>query len=171
MRSLKICAFSLVLALVFVSGGYAQTLEGKKVGYLDISRVFDQYEKTKDFDKVLEGKHKEYESERNKKLEKIREAQNKLALLKDTEKSKLQGDIEQQRAELLEFDRQQQMDLRKQRDEIIREILLEAEKVVKDYAEKNGYVMIFNDRVLIYSDKGFDVTEEILKILNAGYKK
>jgi outer membrane protein len=160
-----------VLALVLVSGSYAQTFEGKKVGYLDISRVFDQYEKTKDFDKVLEGKHKEYESERNKKLEKIREAQNKLALLKDTEKGKLQSDIEQQRADLLEFDRQQQMDLRKQRDEIIREILQEAEKIVKDYAEKNGYVMIFNDRVLIFSDKGFDVTEEILKILNAGYKK
>lgn len=171
MRSLKVCVFVIVLLLAFVSGSRAQTLDGKKIGYLDISRVFDQYEKTKDYDKVLEGKHKEYESERNKKLEKIREAQNKLGLLKDSEKGKLQSDIEQQRSELLEFDQQQQMDLRKHRDEVIREILQEAEKVVKDYAEKNGYALILNDRVLIYNDKSFDITDAILKILNAGYKK
>jgi len=32
---------------------------------------------------------------------------------------------------------------------------------------KNGYAVILNDRVLIYGAPSYDVTEEILKVLNA----
>ena len=71
------------------------------------------------------------------------------------------------KADLLEFDRLKKTDLTKERNEKIREILLEIEKIVSDFAEKNGYSVILNDRVLIYGAPGYDVTEEILKVLNA----
>ncbi len=148
-------------------------MEGK-VAYVDLSRLFDEYTKTKEYDKVLEEKHSKYQEARDAKLQKIKDAQAKLALLKEDEKAKLQDQMEKDRQALLEFDNQQQTELRKQRDEKIREILQEIEKVVKDFAEKEKYTMILNDRVLIYGNSDMNQTEKILKVLNdstSGNKK
>ncbi len=142
-----------------------------KIGYVDLGRIFDEYNRTKDYDAVLEEKHNKYTQERDSRLQKIKDAQSKLSLLKETEKAKLQEDMEKQRQELMEYDRQQQTELRKQRDEKIREILLEIEKVTKDFAEKEKYTFILNDRVLLYSSPDLNLTEKILKILNDSYKK
>ncbi len=171
MKSLKVLSMVFVFAFFTTASVFAQSLDGKKVGYVDLSRIFDEYGKTKEYDAVLEKKHTEYEDARNKKLDKIREAQGKLALLKEDEKAKLQESIDKDKADLLEFDRQQQTDLKKQRDEKIREILLEIEKIVHDFAEKDKFALILNDRVLIYGDKTMDLTEKVLKLLNDSYKK
>ena len=170
MKSLKMILRVGVFILALTVGGYAQGAELKKVGYVDLSRIFDDYIKTKEYDGVLEKKHSEYETVRNKRLDKIREAQGKLALLKETERTKLQQDMEKDRNDLLEFDRQQQTELKKERDEKIREILLEIEKVVHDFAEKEQFSLILNDRVLIYGGKEMDVTDKVLKLLNESYK-
>ena len=173
MKSLKVGLLTAVLALSLgVSGAHAQAAGGaKKFGVMDLSKVFDNYQRTKDYDAVLEGKTKDYEKARNEKIDKIKELQNKVALLKDDEKEKVQKDLETMRNELQAFDQAQQTELRKQRDEKIREILLEIEKVTSDYAKKEKYDMIFNDRVLVFGGEGLDVSAQVLEILNAGYKK
>ena len=169
MKSIKV--FWVLFMAVLLAGltAQAQGVEGK-IGYVDLSRLFDGYSKTKDYDVVLEQQYNQYQQEREKRLAKIKDEQGKLALLKDEEKTKLEGEMEKERTDLIEFDRQQQTDLRKQQDEKRREILLEVEKVVKDYAEKEKFSLILNDRVLIYGGQEMDVTDPILKTLNAGYK-
>ena len=170
MKSLKVLSIVTMFVLSLSMGTvHAQSLDGKKVGYVDLSRIFDEYAKTKEYDAVLEKKHGEYEDTRSKKMDKIREAQGKLALLKEVEKAKLQESIEKDKADMLEFDRQQQTELKKQRDEKIREILLEIEKVVHDFAEKEKFALILNDRVLIYGEKTMDLTGKVLKLLNDSY--
>ncbi len=143
----------------------------KKIAIMDLSKVFDSFQKTKEYDTVLEGKTKEYETERNAKIDKIKELQNKLALLKDDEKEKVNKELETMKADLIAFDQAKRTDLTKQRDEKIREILLEIEKVVSDYAKQEKYDLILNDRVLIYGDDGLDISTKILKLLNAEYNK
>ena len=142
-----------------------------KLGYMDLSKVFDNYAKTKEYDAMLEGKHSEYEKQRNEKIEKLKEAQNKLSILKEDEKAKVQAEIEQMRTDLMSFDQSAQTDLTKQRDEKIREILLEIEKTVSDYAKKENFDAILNDRVLIYGNQAMDVSEQILTTLNQNYNK
>lgn len=173
MKSLKVGLLTAVLVVgLGISGAHAQAAGGpKKFGVMDLSKVFDNYQRTKDYDAVLEGKTKDYEKARNEKIDKIKELQNKIALLKDDEKEKVQKDLEAMRNELASFDQAQQTELRKQRDEKIREILLEIEKVTSDYAKKEKYDMIFNDRVLVYGADGMDVSAQVLEILNSGYKK
>lgn len=173
MKNLKVGLLTAILALTFcVSGAHAQAAGGaKKFGVMDLSKVFDNYQRTKDYDTVLEGKTKDYEKARNEKIDAIKELQNKLALLKDNEKEKVQKDLETMRTDLATYDQAQQTELRKQRDEKIREILLEIEKVTSDYAKKEKYDMIFNDRVLVYGSEGMDVSAQVLEILNTGYKK
>ena len=168
MKVIKLFSIFALAGLIFASVASAAS---DKIGYVDLSRLFDQYEKTKEYDAVLEIQHKEYESERNSRVEQLKTTQNKLSLMKESEKEKLQNELDKMRAELLEFDRQQQTELRKKRDEKIREILLEIEDIVKKYAKKNKYDVILNDRVLIYGQENLDITEKILSNLNSGFSK
>ena len=171
MKSTKIVASLFVGLFFLVSSAGAQQADAKKIAFMDLSKVFDNYEKTKESDKVLETEHAAYEKERNEKIEKLQEAQGKLALLKADEKTKAEADVEKMKQDLIAFDNAKRTDLTKKRDEKIREILLEIEKVTSDFAKKEKYDLILNDRVLVYGADGMDVTEQVLTILNQGYKK
>jgi outer membrane protein len=169
MKLSKIILMSLVAIALVAPASFAE--EKAKIGYVDLSRLFDEYHKTKEYDKVLEEKSKAFEKERNDKIEKIKEAQGKLALLADDKKKQMEQDVEKMKAELLEFDRQKKTDLTKERNEKIRDILLEIEKIVSDFAKKEGYSVILNDRVLIYGETGLNLTEQVLKSLNDSQAK
>ncbi len=164
MKNLRIISILVLMTLFCVSG--VQAKDADKIGYVDLSRLFDEYYKTKEYDKVLEAKHKEFEKERNVKIEQVRESQGKLGVLTDEKKQELEEEIEKMKANLLEYDRQNKTDLTKERNEKIREILLEIEKIVSDYAAKKEFTLILNDRVLIYGDQTINLTESILSILN-----
>lgn len=170
MKTFKIILVALFVFGMAVPSVWAANKDGK-IAYVDLSRLFDEYHKTKEYDKLLEAKHKQYEAESNTRVEKIREQQAKLDLLKEDKKANLQKQIETMKSDLMAYDQQQKTDLTKERNEKIREILLEIEKIVSGYAEKNGYSLILNDRVLIYGDPAEDVTESILGEMNAAAAK
>ena len=164
MKVLKAFMVVVFLLSMMATGSYAA--DGGKIGYVDLSRLFDEYHKTKEYDKVLEVKHEELERIGKEKVEKIKESESRLALLKEDQRVSLEGSIDVLKGEAQEFVRQEQTNLAKDRNEKIREILLEIEKVVSDFAVKEGYEVILNDRVLIYGDPARDLTEDILIILN-----
>jgi Skp family chaperone for outer membrane proteins len=138
---------------------------------VDLSRLFDEYQKTKDYDQQLSAKQKVKEEERNKKITEIKDLQAKLALLNDKEKEKVQAQLDAKVKSLQEFDQEATADLRKQRDDLVREILKDIEKTVREYALKEKYTLIFNDRILLYGDEGFDITQPLIKILNGNKSK
>jgi len=156
-------------ALIFTFPAGAQ--EVKKIGTLDLSKTFDNYEKTKASDSELQGLSQAYQEERDDRLEKMKEAQGKIALLKDEEKAKLESELNTMKEDLKSFIDSKEIDLRRIQDEKIREILLDIEKVVSDFSKKEGYTLILNNRVLIYEDQTLDVTDTIIKILNESYSK
>jgi outer membrane protein len=57
-------------------------------------------------------------------------------------------------------------------EEYTRKILEGMEKIIQEFGRKNGYTFIFvkNEGMLFVDDKT-DVTEEVLKLLNASRKK
>lgn len=162
----KLISALIVGSLVLSGSFYTAAQEGPKMAFVNLSRVFDEYNKTAQFDKILEDKSLTYQKERNAKLEKIQEAERRMNLLKEEERQKLAVQIQKDKDDLMEFDRQKQTDLRKERDDKIRDILLEIEEVIKVFAEKEKYDFIFNDRVLIYGLKTLDLTETIIGTLN-----
>ena len=164
MKILKMFMMAAVAVAIVIAG--TTSAQAGKIGYVDLSRLFDEYHKTKEYDKVLEAKHSELEKIGLEKVEKIKESESKLALLKEDQKKTLEAEIETMKTEAQGFVSQEQSNLTKDRNEKIREILLEIEKVVSDYAEKEQYDIILNDRVLIYGNTAQDVTEQILAILN-----
>jgi outer membrane protein len=142
-----------------------------KLAYVDLSRTFSEYGKTKDYDKILGDKQTAYETERDKKVNEVKQLQDKFNLLSEKEKETKKAELEAKFKALQEYDRQKQTDLRKEQDERMKEILKNIEETVKQYAEKEGYVFVFNDRVLIYQSPNMDITNKIIENLNKSYKK
>jgi outer membrane protein len=157
----------LVAAFVFI--GVAQAAE--KFGYVDLSRVFSEYGKTKEYDKTLSDKETAYNSEREKKVNEVKQLQDKINLLSDKEKESKKTELTNKIKSLQDLDREKQTDLRKEQDEKMKDILKDIEDAVKQYAQKEGYTMVFNDRVLVYQDKDLEITDKVIEILNKGYKK
>jgi Skp family chaperone for outer membrane proteins len=166
-------ATGIFLGIIFISGillGISRAAE-YKFAYVDLSRTFSEYNKTKDYDKILSDKETSYNTERDKKVNEIKQFQDKMNLLSDKEKEGKKPEMETRLKTLQEYDRQRQTDLRKEQDEKMKEILKDIEEAVKGYSGKQGYTLVFNDRVLVYQDKTLDITDKIVDILNKGYKK
>lgn len=168
MRKVKGVFLGVILGLSILLG-VARAEE--KIAYVDLSRIFSEYSKTKDYDKVLGEKENSYSTERDKKVNEIKQFQDKINLLSEKEKAAKKTDLESKVKNLQEFDRQKQTDLRKEQDEKMKEILKNIEEAVKQHSEKEGYTLVFNDRVLVYEAKNLDITDKVLVILNKNYKK
>jgi outer membrane protein len=142
-----------------------------KIGYVDIFKVFNEYEKTKDYDKMLEEKKEKEEKKLDKKKEEIEKLQDKLALLKKEEQDKQRVAIAQAVKEYRQLEREILTDLKKERDEKMKEIIDDINKVIKEYAKKEGFDLIINENAILYGEEVMDITSEILRIVNQRYKK
>lgn len=172
----KIILLVMVAALIFgfsaksPSGMLALAAEDK-MGYVDIAKVFDEYGKTKESDKMLEEKGNKKQAERDKMVEEVRKLKDELELLSDKGKEEKQVQIDDKIKKLQDFDRQTRDDLRRERDTAAREIFKEIEKVIQGIGEKEGYNIIINERALVYATKDANLTDKVLEALNKQYTK
>ncbi len=142
-----------------------------KMAYVDLSQAFDQYSKTREYDDQLstvqEGKEKDLEQVASE----IKGLEDKMSLLSEKEKAAKQKELDEKSNKLRQMSQEIALDLRRDRDEKLKEILQDIEKVVQTYAQKNGYDFVFNDRVLLYGAASADVTQDIIDQLNKTAKK
>ena len=138
----------------------------EKIAIVELLRVFDEYNKTKEYDQVLEKKQETYQKEREDKLGGVKQLQEKLSLLSEEERETQKSELENKIAQLQEFDRNQTQDLRKQRDERVQEIFKDINKAIETYAKKQGITLVFDKRALVYENKSLDITDPVLKVLN-----
>jgi len=167
MNKLGVFLAGLIISL-FIGSATAQAAD--KFAFIDLSRTFSEYNKTKDYDKVLSDKEKVYTTERDKKISELKSLQDKMNLLNDKEKEAKRTELQNKVKSMQEYDRQKQTDLRKDQEDRMKEILKDIEEAVKKYSEKEGYTLVFNDRVLVYQTKSMDITNNIIAALNKGSK-
>lgn len=160
-----------VFGLALLLGLTKDSLAAEKFAYVDLSKIFSDYNKTKDYDKVLSGKEESYNNEREKKVNDLKQFQDKLNVLSEKEKASKQKEFDTKANAFRDYDREKQTDLRKEQDEKMKEILKDIEDTVKKFAEQEGYTFVFNDRVLVYQSKAYDITDKIIALLNKHYKK
>lgn len=163
MKKLLIVFCGILLA-VFVLTGTAQAAE--KFAYINLSRAFSEYSKTKDFDKILTDKENSYTTERDKKISELNALKDKFNLLSDKEKDAKKSELENKAKAIKDFMTEKEADLHKEQEDKMREVLKDIEATVKTYAEKEGYTLVFNDRVLVYQTKSMDITDQIVALLN-----
>ncbi len=168
----KVFSILLLVAMVLSLLLPAETVaKENKIGFVDLSEVFDEYLKTKNSEKVLGAEGEESQSKREERVKEIKRLKDELELLSEKGKKEREQAIDKKIQDLKKFDKETRVSLKEKRDSMVREILKDIDKVVQEFGKKEGYSMILNDRVLLYTDEKFELTEEIVKILNARYSQ
>jgi outer membrane protein len=172
MNKAKFTVLAIAFALIAsAQGGAAYAAAGDKIGYVDLARVFDEYQKTKEFDKTLETKGASKQGDREKMVAEVKRLRDEAELLNAKAKDDKQAAIDEKIKQLQDFDRTTRDALRKERDAMVRDILKEIETVIQDYGKAQGYSFIFNDRVLVFKNESADLTAQVIKTLNDSYAK
>jgi len=167
-RLTSVISFAIVISLVFSFPGFAAEA---RYAYVDVARLFDEYQRTKDNDKVLQELGKQKESSREKMVKGIRALKDELVLLSEDTKEKQQDSLDEKVRQLQDFDRDAKRELARKRNKLVRDIFKDIDEVVNRFGERKGYDMILNERALLYRHEKYDVTNEILVELNKAYKK
>lgn len=166
MRVLKIAVLILFITQVSLQASFAQ--ESFKIAIISLSKVFDNYDRTKEVDKKLEKKGEKKNGERDKMVKVLNKMRDEAQLLSRDARAKKEEKIGDLMRKLQDFDREARIELRRERDDMVKGIFKEMNEVISRYGEKNGYDIIFDDRVLLYSSDAIDITDEITKLLNKG---
>ncbi len=168
MKKIFGCLLVFAVIMSFSSTCFSKDL---KIGYVDIFKVFNDYEKTKDYDKKLEKKKNDVEKNLEAKKTVIEKLQNKMSLLKENKKAKEEEKLKKEIQEYREVEREAFTDIKKERDEKMKNIVEDIDKIIEDYAKKNDFDLVVNSNAILYGAKTMDITSQILKISNKKYKE
>jgi outer membrane protein len=162
----KVFLFTIIASFIFSFQAAAQ--EGK-TAYVDVAKVFDEYQKTKDNDQQLQAAGKKKEMERDNLVHEIRQLKDEMALLRDDAKVKKQEMLDQKIKSLEQFDQTARQALGEQRNGVVKEIFKDIDDTVQRFGERKGLDMIFNERALLYHNPANDISKEIVDELNKNY--
>ena len=157
----------LAMGLAWAAPVQAQEL---KIGYVNLGKVFDGYVKTKNSDTVLEKKGKQKETELEGRLNELKKMRETLELLNPDARETKAKELEEKSEDLQRFRNNTARDLRRERDKIAKDLLEEIQQTLVEYAKANGFSLIVDSQALLYGQEAYDVTEEVLSLLNSRAK-
>ncbi len=142
-----------------------------KVGAIDIQKVLNESESGKKAKSDLEGLIKSRQSaidEKGKNIEKLKTDMEKQAsvLSADARKSK-EEELEKALREYQRIVQDSQTEIKKKEAELTDTILREIRDLVEKTAEEEGYTLVIEKGMVLYSSKGVDITDTILKKYDA----
>ncbi|MEC4115836.1 OmpH family outer membrane protein [Myroides phaeus] len=148
-----------------------------KTAYVDSSKLMKEYEEVKD----VESKYKIQSEEKGKSLEAdIAKFQQEVQSFQANARQKGQAWAEQKAAELQKKEQQLQyqqqamvQSLQMESGQEIDSVVKKVKEYIAEYAKKNNLDYVFNTEeasTVIYGKEQYDITESILKELNAKYK-
>lgn len=166
-----------VMAVCMLGAGAAVAAAAEvKLGTVDIQKVLVLSDAGKDAKDQLAQRAAKYEGEKNTREEELKKLKNELekqsVLLSEAKRGEKEKDYQQKLKEYQRFLKDAQDDLQAKNDELTNKIVESIVKETQEYGRKNGFtaIMVKNDG-MVYLDEKADVTDEILKLVNAGRKK
>ncbi len=161
----KLIVLSLI-SLCFALNGFAKD-DSMSIIYVDVLKVFSEYNKTEDYDKALEAKKEEKDKELEKQKGDIEKLRNELKMLSDKDKKDKESELEKKILDAKGII----LDVQKERDERVKDIFEDITKVINDYAKSNKISLVLTKGAIAFGDPSLDKTSEIIKLLNSKYKK
>ena len=145
---------------------YGVEAEELKIGYVNVAKVFDNYQRTKASDAVLKQKGQQKEAELKTRVQEIQKLRDNLEILSPEAREGKTREIEEKADELERFRNRTARDLSQERDGVAKEILDDIQKAIDNYAKANGFSVVLDQRALLYVQPTHDVTDKILGLLN-----
>ena len=166
-----------------------------KIAVIDMNRVFQEYNKTKINEAKLKKQadiYKEYSTQLAQSLNKLRQefiklrddSQNMVYTAAERENRRLNAQEKYRQtaakeAELREYNRERQKQLRDEYEKLRSSILQDISNVVTEKCLAEGYGLVLdksgrtlnNIPFVVYSSKMLDITDSVIKTLNMGQNK
>ena len=166
-----------------------------KIAVIDMNRVFQEYNKTKINEAKLKKQadiYKEYSNQLAQSLNKLRQefvklrddSQNMVYTAAERENRRLNAQekyrqVVAKEAELREYNRERQKQLRDEYEKLRSSILQDISNVVTEKCLAEGYGLVLdksgrtlnNIPFVVYSSKMLDITDSVIKTLNMGQNK
>lgn len=169
----KFCLAGLLLATT-AAGALAQE---SKIGYINTQRVIAESAPAKAAGSKLEQEF----SKRQKELSDLQMSLKAMSekferdapTLTDSQRIARQKEFAEQNRDFQRRQRELQEDLNSRRNEELLQVLEKAKKAVKSVAESEKYDLILaneGSEIVAYSNSKLDITDKVIKILNAGSK-
>ncbi len=155
--------------LIIGSGIPAEAADTAKIGYGNLAKVFDEYQRTKDSEVGLEQRGKQKQSQLESQFNELKKIRQGLELMNDQAREVKTREIEEKSDEFKRQKTQTERELLGQRNTIAKQILDEISAVVTEYGKANGFTLILDQRTVLYGQEVSDVTDEVLKNLNERY--
>ncbi|ODS33215.1 MAG: hypothetical protein SCARUB_01695 [Candidatus Scalindua rubra] len=164
--------------------------EGLKIGIVDISGVFEKYEKRKDLDQELKNLEKEFQNEINKKRKEIIDLDEETQLLDlgSESRRKNEDSLERKNVELEGYAKFAERQLLRRYKDFFEKIYDEVVKEVEIIGKKENYDLIIKKeepelksgqisdlqfkigiRTVLYHSKAVNITSKVIEDLNARY--
>lgn len=165
-----------LLALVFIGLMSGSAWAELKIGYVNSEEIFAKYKGTQDaqekFDKVAAGIQQQA-TNMKKEIETLKDQLERQSLLLSKERKKeLEDKIKAKAAEFEDFVSKnygREGDLVKKNEEMTKPIIEKIQKIIDKIADDEHYDLVLDSRMggIIYASKKVDLTDRVLKILNA----
>ncbi len=156
------------LALSAASGVHAEEM---KVGFVNSDRVLREANVAKAAQTRLEAEFSKRQKEGEDAATRLKTAADKLdkdaPTLSESERNRRQRDLVEQDRELQRKRREFQEDLNQRRNEELASVVERANRVVKQIYETEKYDLILQGDVVIFASNRIDITDKVVKALNA----
>jgi outer membrane protein len=171
-QSLKagLAAFAAAVALMGVPAADAQAQE-LKIGFVNSDRVLREAVPAKAAQTRLEAEFSKRQKEGEEAANKLKASADKLdkdaPTLSEAERSRRQRELVDQDRELQRKRREFQEDLNQRKNEELASVVERANKVVKQIYDTEKFDLILQGDVVIFASARIDITDKVIKALNA----
>ena len=163
----KMLACCLLFVALLVMPAASHAADTVKFGSIDVQKVLNESETGKKAKSDLEGLIKSKQltiDEKGKAIEKLKADIEKQAsvLSADARKNK-EEELEKSVREYQRLVQDSQAEIKKKEAELTETILKDIKDLVEKTGEAEGYALILEKGMILYSNKGIDITDTILK--------
>lgn len=154
--------------MVLSACAHAGAASKSKIGYVNVDMVFELYEKTKTASEKMELERKQRLEQRREMVEEINRMKDAADLLSDEAKKEKQALIDRKVKQLYQYEEETQKKNLREGRTLLQEVQDEIQEVLTLKGEKDGYdyIFIYTEDELGYRSKKYDITDEIVEMLN-----
>ncbi|GAB2957508.1 hypothetical protein GCM10027048_25090 [Hymenobacter coalescens] len=147
----------------------------RKVAYVESNKLLDSYKGLQDARKAFERKVAGWERQHRTNVQSLQTAvqnyQKSAAGMTDEQRAATEQRLQQQEQQVAQRQQQLQQQAQQEEAQMTEKVLTKVNKLLEGYGKENNYdlILVAGGGTIAYARQGLDITDIILKRLNADY--
>ena len=163
------------LFAVLVLGAALTSCTEEKTGYVDTTRLLQEYSEMKEVETEFTAKSESLKTQLDSVAREFQQEvlvyQENMATMSQNEREETEANLMRKQQMLQQGSQMQSNQLRLESDQVIDSLVTKVKDFVAEYGKENDYTYIFGSNEsanIMYAKEGLDITDAVLEELNAG---